>query len=179
MPVRMTEGYNRRPRVVFPHALEVGISSEDEVVEIELSSWVPPSEFAKRISEALPEGLPVKEVQLAPPRRQSSVAVEAHYRAELDSRDAESAEDGVAEFVAAASWPIERRQHNGNVRQIDLRRHVVSLEANGDTMELRLRLGMPGAAKPREVLAAVLGRSPSEALDITLVKTRTLLASPA
>ena len=31
LPVRLTEGYNPRPRIVFPVALEVGVASLDEV----------------------------------------------------------------------------------------------------------------------------------------------------
>jgi radical SAM-linked protein len=178
LPVRMTEGFNRRPRVVFPHALEVGVWSEDEVVEIELVSWIAPGEFARRLAKQLPADLPVREVELAAPRRQSSVAVEAHYDARLGADDVERAKAGVATFAAAESWAVQRAQHDGRVRDIDLRKHVISVSLDGDRLDMRLRLGLPGAARPREVLAAVLDRPVEGLLDVPLTKTRTVLATP-
>ena len=40
LPVRLTEGFNPRPRIVFPVALEVGVASLDEVAEIELTQCI-------------------------------------------------------------------------------------------------------------------------------------------
>lgn len=179
LPVRMTEGFNKRPRVVFPHALEVGIASEDEAVEIELSSWMQPTAFGRQLSTALPEGLAIRQVYLAPPRRQSSIAVEAHYVVALGDRDREKAETGVAAFMAAASWPVQRTHHKGGVKEVDLRPSVMGAELDGNRIALRLRLGQPGAAKPREVLAAMLELPADDVLGMRLVKTKTVLAAPA
>ena len=231
LPVRYTQGYNPRPRVVFPHAMELGISSEDEPVEIELDGWVPPAEVASRLDEALPDGLDVREVRLMPPRRRGSKAVEAHYEAELDSNDVDSARSGVERFMEAESWALERpdqrvasgsssvrsglatdsadlhiggggrfaaaacnsrrgrvasgsfgkggRPGKGGSRQIDLRPHVLALSVEGTALRMRLRLGQPGAARPREVVGAVLGRAGDALLDVPLRKTRTVLAGPA
>jgi len=179
LPVRMTEGFNRRPRVVFPHALEVGVTSLDEAVEVELDSWVAPAEFARRLSEELPDDLPVTGVELAAPRRQSSVAIEARYDAELSDRDAERAGEALDAFLAAESWPIERRQHNGVVKAIDLRPHVISLAVEGRVLHLHMRLGLPRAARPREVLAALLECPVGELLGVPLTKTQTVLTTPS
>jgi radical SAM-linked protein len=179
IPVRMTGGFNPRPRIVLPHALEVGISSEDEYVEIELAEWMPPAEFAKRLSAALPDGLPVREVRLLPPRKKGAVAVEAHYGAELRLEDVGAASAGVEEFLAADSWPAERVARDGSKRDIDLRPHVVALAVEGSALRVHLSLGKPGAARPREVVAAVLGRPGDAMLDVELRKTKTVLTGPA
>lgn len=179
IPVRMTGGFNPRPRIVLPHALEVGISSEDEYVEIELAEWMPPAEFAKRLSAALPEGLEVREVRLLPPRKKGAVAVEAHYDAVLGADDVSRASAAVDEFLAAESWPVERVDRDGSKRSIDLRPHVAALAVEGDALRLHLRLGKPGAARPREVVAAVLGRPGDAMLDLELRKTKTVLTGPA
>ena len=178
IPVRMTGGFNPRPRIVLPHALEVGISSEYEYAEIELAEWMPPAEFARRVSAALPAGLPVREVRLLPPRKRCSVAVEAHYDAQLDAEEARAASSGIEGFLAAESWPVERTKHDGSKRNVDLRPHVAGLSMDGRALSLRLRLGKPGAARPREVIAAVLGRPGEAMLNIELRKTRTVLSGP-
>ena len=148
LPVRMTEGFNPRPRVVFPHALEVGVPSDDEVVEIELSAWVAPAEFARRLAAELPPGLVVREVRLCPPRRQAAVALEAHYEATLDDSSARAARDGIGRFMAAQAWPFERKLQDGTVRALDLRPHVLGLELNGSTLGL-LGAGRIGSAVGR------------------------------
>lgn len=176
--MRMTEGFNPRPRVVFLHALEVGIASKDEVVEIELSGWIPPREFASRLGKVLPEGLAIHEVRLAPPKRQAAIAVEAHYVAEMDGSLQHVASEGVGRFLSSSSWPFDRKQPDGTVRRIDLRPHVLGLSLEGCALKMKLRLGAPGAARPREVLAAVLGVSAEQALDIPLQKVKTVLAEP-
>jgi radical SAM-linked protein len=176
LPVRMTEGYNRRPRVVFPHALEVGIASEDELVEVELDAWVAPAEFVRRLGAELPRGLEPTGCRLAAPRRQSSVAIEAHYEARLDGAEAQRADEGARRLMDASSWKVQRVGHKGDVREIDLRAHVVDLAVDRGVVSLRLRLGRPGAAKPREVIAAVLGRELREVLAVPVVKKKTVVA---
>lgn len=204
LPVRLTGGYNPRPRVVFPHALEVGIASEDEVVEIELDEWVPPAEFARRLSGALPEGLTLGEVKLMPPKRKGASAVEAAYEAELGDEELGAVREGVRRFLESDTWKIERTRPDGTTREIDLRPQVIDVRLEGIQLEgvrledvqleevrlrdpadpgprlvMRLRLGQPGAARPREVLAAVLGCRAEEALGMRLKKTKTVLSAPA
>ena len=182
LPVRLTGGYNPRPRVVFPHALEVGIPSEDEVAEIALEKWLPPAEFRARLSAALPEGLTLREVKLLPPKRKGCAAVEAVYVAELGEGSLDTVREGMRRFLEADTWTVERTRPDGRTRQIDLRPQVIdlALEGAGLTMQLtmRLRLGAPGAARPREVLAAILGRKGDPMFDIRLRKTRTVLTAP-
>ena len=75
LPIRLTRGFNPRPRVVFPTALELGVESEDEVVEIELAQWVPLARFRERLARELPEGIELAGARLLPPRRRGQVAV--------------------------------------------------------------------------------------------------------
>ncbi len=184
LPVRLTGGYNPRPRVVFPHALEVGIASEDEVVEIELDEWVPPAEFARRLSGALPGGLTLGEVRLMPPKRKGASAVEAVYAADIGDEDLAAAREGVRRFLESDTCKIERARPDGTTRQIDLRPQVIDVRLEdagleGPRLVMRLRLGQPGAARPREVIAAVLGCQAEQALGVPLKKTKTVLTAPA
>jgi radical SAM-linked protein len=179
LPVRLTGGYNPRPRVVFPHALEVGIPSEDEVAEIELEKWLPPAVFGARLSAALPRGLTVREVKLLPPKRKGCAAVEVVYVAELGEGSLDTVREGMRRFLEADAWTVERRRPDGRTREIDLRPQVLDLALEGTGLAMRLRLGAPGAARPREVLAAVLGRGGDPMFDVRLRKTKTVLTAPA
>lgn len=190
LPVTLTKGYNPRPRVVFPCALQLGIPSEDEVAEIELDEWVPPAEFARRFARACPEGLTIGEVKLMPPKRKGSRAIEAVYAAELGEARIGAAREGVRCFLERDTWKIERTRPDGRALiPADIRPQVIDvwledvrledLQERGARLVMRLRLGQPGAARPREVLAAVLGRGGDPMFDVPLKKTRTVLTGPS
>ena len=67
LPVRLTQGFNPRPRLVFPVALEVGIHSLDEAAELELTSWIPLPDLQSRLGRQLPAGLTLLSVRELPP----------------------------------------------------------------------------------------------------------------
>jgi len=111
LPVRRTEGFNPRPRIVFPHALERGVESLDEAGEIELTSWRPPREARERRDRELPPGIELKELTLLPPRRRGTRAVEAVYRVGTASLEGTSAltPARLEEFMRAPSVEVVRR----------------------------------------------------------------------
>jgi len=79
LPVRLTEGYNPRPRIVFPVALEVGVASLDEVAEIEFNQCIETQEVFRRLASNLPPGLELKSVQEMPLNRSGSIPDKIHY----------------------------------------------------------------------------------------------------
>ena len=111
LPVRRTEGFNPRSRLVFPHALELGVESLDEAVEIELTAWLPPREARERLARELPPGIELGEVTLLPPRRRGTRAVEAVYRVGIASLEGASAltPARLEEFMRTPSVEVVRR----------------------------------------------------------------------
>src|ERR1700712_2528911 len=83
LPVRLTEGFNPRPRIVFPVALEVGVASLDEVAEIEFNQCLDTQEVFRRLSSALPPGLELKTVQEMPPFRAGRIPDRIHYQVHI------------------------------------------------------------------------------------------------
>ncbi len=57
LPVRYSEGYNPRPAIVFGLPLPVGVTSEAEYADFELTQKIMPREFLKALSMQLPDGL--------------------------------------------------------------------------------------------------------------------------
>jgi radical SAM-linked protein len=69
IPVRLTQGFNPRPRIVFPVPIEVGTASEDDVAELELAREMSLEEIASRLAPVLPCGLVLRGVRILPCRR--------------------------------------------------------------------------------------------------------------
>ncbi|MDP4183487.1 MAG: TIGR03936 family radical SAM-associated protein, partial [Bacillota bacterium] len=57
------QGFNPHPNMVFGLPLSVGVTSESEYADFELSYYVEPDEFTKRLNSNLPDGLAVIEAK--------------------------------------------------------------------------------------------------------------------
>lgn len=67
LPLALTQGYNPHPRVSLALALPLGATSEAEYADLELEESCHAVEAARRLNEALPEGVRVRQVQELPP----------------------------------------------------------------------------------------------------------------
>jgi len=157
--LRYTEGFNPRPRIVFPDAIELGMESDCEVAEIELTDWLRPTEIERGLAEAMPEGIRVRQVRLLPPTRRSQQPVEAEFRAEVEIGDEE---------VAAFDGRADDR----------LKKFVAGVEKTKGGILVKLRRIGGKAAKVRDVLSVLTGRSAEELRSVRIRKTTMRLAPP-
>lgn len=65
LPLKMTEGYNPHPKISVAPAVAVGAESDAITADIVLYSRIEPAEIQKRLQDAMPLGLVVKDVSLA------------------------------------------------------------------------------------------------------------------
>jgi len=175
LPIRMTGGFNPRPRMSFPLSLGVGIDADEEVIELELADWVVPAEAAERLQGQLPAGLEIGSVESVRPGKSAQVA-EVVYEVRTDP-----------EMGALASLPIEQRIESvlaqreiiaervsrpkrrgrgaGRLRahaagdagpkRVDIRPYIRDLRLEGDVLVIHIRVTPQGSAKPLEVLGAL------------------------
>ena len=66
LKLSMTEGFHPKPRIGFPSALALGISGQNEVVELDLAERLTAPELLQRLSKDKQPGLEIKSVQLMP-----------------------------------------------------------------------------------------------------------------
>ncbi len=59
IPVAYTQGFNPRPIIAFATALSVGVSSEGEYIDIQLSEKMDADLFKENLNNVLPEGLQI------------------------------------------------------------------------------------------------------------------------
>ena len=92
LPLAYTQGFNPQPRMQFAAALPVGFTGSAEVADIFLNDELPPPEFLRRLSEALPPGIrptAAEPVGRGLPSLQSQVTG-AHYTVEVETDEAET-----------------------------------------------------------------------------------------
>lgn len=179
LPVAYSQGFNPRPRIVFALALALGTEALREVVELELTEPLGPSEVLRRLSAFAPEGFEFTEAEATGPGRSAKPEV-THYALPVPPDRLDAASAALQAFLASGSWPITRvRPGHGHPVERDLRPFVLDARTAADgLLRFSLKIDPGGSARPEEVLEA-LGLRDLLARGCVLVRTDIGLAPSA
>lgn len=148
----MTEGFHPRARLGFPLALAVGIAGDEEVVELDLAEEVDIARLTEQLQAHAPPGLTFRDVQLVPEGTRKAVVQNFEFRLPLPAERRVAAGAKVAEFLAAATWPIRRA---GRRAELDLRTSILELTIDDAGLRMQLAFSHDGMPRPREILEAL------------------------
>lgn len=160
LPVHYAGMHMSRMKVSLSPPLPIGPTSECELVDFFLASYVSPEEAARALGASLPRGIGVVSCRLMSPggRPVGKIIDTAVYRVTLPSGAGTEGDwrQAVKEFMGKELINFERVQPR-RTRIIDIRSGVHGLEAevtDADRIELRMVLddGTRGTIKPSEVL---------------------------
>lgn len=178
LPVRLTEGFNPRPRIVFPVALEVGIAALDEVVELELIEWIQPKELLERLETNLPPGIHLLSVRELPPTRRSRTPVRLRYRLHLAEAQVRLDPAKLAQLLAAETLPHKKQKPGKAAQTRDLRPSLVLAALDADDLVVDVRPSPEGLARPLEVLSLLLEMPLEKLRHIRVTREQMELAEP-
>jgi radical SAM family uncharacterized protein/radical SAM-linked protein len=186
LPIAYSQGFHPLPRLSFGPALPMGIESEEEFVDLELSAQVPAEEVGARLDAELPRGFRVqwaKTIAFREPSIDASIRA-LRYVVKLESLPADKRD---AAFLAArlnayhTAAPVPLRKHTrGGEKIVDAKQFVARVYLSAPLMlQLELRMTEAGTIKPHEFIGALLGLAPEEAKILRLTKIQTLFDSPS
>ena len=185
IPIAFSNGHHPLPRIGFGPALPVGVSSDDELVDLELTAARNADAVLETLARELPDGLePLDAVTIersAPSIDQSTAA--HRYECDLGALDvppeAATVAAAVARFHASDAFPIRKHTKRGE-RTIDGRHMVRDLAQHGALgLRFELTAGPEGTLKPGTVVATVLGLPDAVAPLLRIHKRATCLATGA
>lgn len=155
LPMAYSQGFNPRPKVVFPLPMGLGIEGRREVVELELAEPLAPSEVLDRLASVAPAGLDFLEAEVGTPGRSAPRVVRANYALEIPESERRAAADALVALLASTHWPFTRRRPDRTV-EIDLRPYLLDgeLDVSG-TLRFSLRVDPAGSARPEEIAEAL------------------------
>ena len=165
LPVAYSIGFNPHMKLSFGPALGVGIASESEYIDVEMTELVDISMFSLALSEKLPPGLALVEARQV--SSQASLAAElnlamyqARVAAVIEPLEVETAKAAVSQLQQAESATYVRRSPKG-VKTMDLKTFLVGelqteVEADAFSVKFWLRMTANGAVKPQEVIRALV-----------------------
>ena len=183
-PVRRTAGFNPHPRLVFPHALGVGVASAVEEAEIELREIRPLPALARALAPTLEPTLRLVSLAPLPPSRKGKRVVECVYRIGgwPEAIDADRLAEAAAALWATREWMVERGPPRERTR-LDARPWLAGVEAvegsrsdGGPWVRATLRHTERGAGRVDETARALAARLDVEPESLDLEKIAMTLA---
>ncbi len=159
IPMVFSEGYNPRPRISFPSALETGIASDHETAFVKLARRCETTTLTRDLAKHLPEEIALYSAEEADGETPRSMTG-ARYEVELPE------ECGLSpKGMDRAREAVIERDRAGKKEKIKLARYVRRLELHGRNLKMEIAVDAEGSLRPREVLET-LGVDDPLALDV-------------
>lgn len=159
IPVGYSQGFNPAMRVSLSPPQPVGVESEAEFMDLELTAFVPPEELLRRINEVLPAGISLTEARTLTTKVRSLNAAMREQVYAIDVRgDGISGDlpDRVTHLKNSPEVRIERRRAKEQ-KSVDIRPYIKDIEVVApNQLHLVTRFGQTsGSIRPSEVLEAL------------------------
>lgn len=160
LPAAWSEGFNPHLKVSFATALAVGVTSDCEYVDFELTAPVAEFDVAKRLNAQLPNGAEIVRLKKlrGKPKPVMSLVDLSRYEVRLpfDEKFFEAAQMSVKAFNAASEINLTRITPK-KTRELELKKYLVepvTLTTTGDELLIKfaVRITPTGSLKPSEVL---------------------------
>jgi radical SAM-linked protein len=162
IPLAYTEGFSPHPRLSLAAPLAVGVTSQAELMDVFCSKWVSPHFFSSAVSQQLPAGIEIQQVNsVAPtmPSLQSQVGY-AEYEVELETERDEAGVKAALTSLLAAEQLAWHHERDTGTRNYDLRSLIDDLwlsswQQGSCTIGMRLRCDSGVSGRPEQVAAAL------------------------
>ena len=159
LPVAYSEGFNPRMKLAFASALAVGVTSEAEYMDFELTEPLCQPEVFDRLRAQLPKGAEVVELRELHGKKKSLMAEAdlACYRVILPYRgEKNAAMAAVKAFNAAGEVSYTRvtpkKTRTKEIKQYLARPLVLQFREESLQLTMEIRIASSGSVKPGEIL---------------------------
>ncbi len=162
IPLAYSEGFSPHPRISLAAPLQVGVTSQAELMDVSCSKWVSPHFFTNAVNQQLPPGIKILQVYAVAPTMPSLQSQVSHseYEVQIETeRDKPDVDSALASLLAAKKLPWHHERDTGT-RNYDLRALIDKLwliqwHKGSCTIGMRLRCDNTGSGRPEQVAAAL------------------------
>ena len=176
LPVAYSEGFNPHMKMAFASALSLGVTSDAEYMDIELSDDAGIESHVAALSRQLPSGVILKRTNLIDGRHKALSAIIniAVYKIAISGEFNSAAVAKSLDNFNKAGQVIYRKVSPKGNKDVDVKQYVVkdvswSMVNGGLQLEMTIKITPTGSIKPSAVLAVLvddfeLSASPAAAL---------------
>lgn len=151
IPVSMTKGFNPRPKLSFPLALQLGVEGLEEVLELELEEWITPDYFSEKLEKELPHGIEINQPEVIALNSKSKIS-SIVYKVVTEQPNTFCNID--TDQLLGHSAIIVDRVQGGEKKTIDIRPSIMSVSKVENSLIIHIKVTNNGTAKIREILDA-------------------------
>lgn len=170
VPMAYSSGFSPHPRISYANACATGAASEAEYCEIGLTAPCDPERVREALDTALPTGLDIVEVWVAPTGALADRLTGSHWSVRLPGADPAVVATALSAFLDRDVVEVQRMTKNG-LRSFDARGCVVSAVTTTDGLDLVIAHVTP-LVRPDDVLSGLVGVDPALVLPDPPVLTR-------
>ncbi len=164
IPVHYSQGFNPHPKFSFATALALGIQSEGEYMDVELTEKVNESEFINNINEVLPSGVKLLKAKYVKDKksimsliRWSSYLVELTFKNNIDAYDLKHSLESIMQKEHIFITKEKKKKNKIIKKEIDIRKYINEFELlmvkdNKAIIKTTLKTGSQGNLKPKILL---------------------------
>lgn len=142
IPMAFSEGFNPRPKLSFAHPLAVGIESNCEYMEMELTREVNLSVVKEKLNAILPEGVEIIEVVKSPSNKAiMALVTSAEYIINIESKI--NNKEKIEKILNQEEILIEKMGKNKGkkvIKTMDIKPLIQEYEISDDGMAMKVRL---------------------------------------
>ncbi len=144
LPIRFSQGFHPMPKISYLEALPMGVSSEAELLDLELLFPVPVDKIITDLNVQLPDGFKIVAGEVIPWKSPSPSAAVASscYRVTLPEPHPEDLTEQIDTFLAADEILVSRVKKEV-VKLIDIRPAILKLFQIDHELEIELVKGSP------------------------------------
>ena len=146
--VKMSEGFNPKPKIAYPLALPVGIKGLDEKLEMELCESMQVSEIETRLKRQLPENIQIISAVPVSSQVKSSVKDVTYV---VKPKKGKMPEAGKTEELLFKD--VINTHRKGKKLAFNIRPSINSITTDSQSIDLGLKMTPEGMARPEEVLS--------------------------
>lgn len=159
--IAYSEGFNPHPKISLAAPLQLGVTSDAELIDIFLAGRTTPQDFTQRVQAELPAGLDVLQAFSVPydVRALQAQVAYADYTVKADAAPGVDIAQAVFRLMSSLSIPWRHLRDTG-IKSYDLRPLIVTLSFSGfendkAVLNMRLRCGAGGTGRPEQVIKAL------------------------
>lgn len=162
IPLAYTEGFTPHPRISLAAPLAMGISSEAELLDVFLQSFIPPLSLIESLKKQMPSGVSLRRVWRLPldaPSLQSQTLF-AEYMVNLESSKSEQEiREAIRAFLSKEDVPWQHSRDTGprkyNLRLLVRDLWCVSCQDGRCSLGMKLKADAAGSGRPEQVALAL------------------------
>jgi radical SAM-linked protein len=178
IPVALSQGHHPLPRLSFSPALPIGVASDSEFVDVELSASTEPEVLAAKLDAQLPEGLRVMEARTVPSAGTNLAGAIRGFRYAVElpegSGNKPRIEERLAAFNRATSFPVRKRTKRKRTKTIDIRQTTAVRLVRSGCLEVAVHSVTEGAVAPAQIVGALLDLDDTTCRRLRIRKLETL-----